>query len=180
MMTSYIIETSRLGLRELVPSDAKQMFDLNNDPDVLLFTGDSPFPSIDATRKFLEDYPDYKLHGFGRWGVIIKETEELIGWCGLKRDKETNKVDIGYRLFKAHWGKGYATEAARACLDFGINELNLLHIVGTADKDNSASIRVFEKLGMKHVDDFEEDGYKCVYQVPTDLLLLTDRGSSKN
>jgi ribosomal-protein-alanine N-acetyltransferase len=157
-MSSYKITTPQLGLRELDPSDAEQMFALNN-AEVLRFTGDSPFLSVAAAYNFLENYPDYKMNGFGRLAVVVKESEEVVvGWCGLKRDMKTNEVDIGYRLFKAHWGKGYATEASKACMDFGINKLKLPRIIGTASKDNLASIRVFDKLGMKHEKEFDDDG----------------------
>ena len=154
----YRVETDRLGLREILVSDAETMFELNSDPEVLRYTGDDPFESVEATREFLENYSDYQRNGFGRWIVVLKATGEILGWCGLKRDRETNEVDIGYRFFRKHWNKGYATEAAKACLVFGFEELELDKIIGRARKENTASLNVFDKLGMSFKEGFEEDG----------------------
>jgi len=154
----YRVETERLGLREILVSDAETMFELNSDPEVLRYTGDDPFESVEATREFLENYSDYQRNGFGRWIVVLKATGEILGWCGLKRDRETNEVDIGYRFFRKHWNKGYATEAAKACLVFGFEELKLDKIIGRARKENTASLNVFDKLGMSFKEGFEEDG----------------------
>lgn len=162
METFPVVTTPRLLLRELTPADADFAYELNNDPEVLQYTGDEPFDSVEAARNFLENYSDYKRNSFGRWGVVLKETGTLIGWCGLKRDSETGEVDIGYRFFKKDWDKGYATEAASACLDKGFSVFRIDRIVGRARKDNAASIRVLEKLGMHFVEDFEEDGDRWV------------------
>jgi len=162
MNTDPILTTDRLVLREILPSDADSMFELNSDPEVLKYTGDDPFESVAATREFLENYSDYQRNGFGRWAVILKETGELLGWCGLKRDRDTNEVDIGYRFLQKHWNKGYATESAIACMRFGAEQLKLERIIGRARTENIASIRVFDKLGMTWVSNFEEDGESWV------------------
>ena len=82
--THYILETPRLGLREITTADAEQAYLLNLDPEVIKYTGDEPFSSIEAARAFLEKYDHYKKYGFGRWAVIRKEDRSLLGWCGLK------------------------------------------------------------------------------------------------
>ena len=145
---NFIIETERLQLRKFHTSDAQKMFELNSDQDVLQYTGDEPFESVEDARQFLENYNAYEKTGFGRWSVILKSTNEFIGWCGLKYHDE-GFVDIGYRFFKREWNKGYATESARACLEYGFKELKLEEIIGRAARENVASIRVFEKLNMK-------------------------------
>jgi len=145
-----ILETERLILREFLESDAKWMYELNTDPDVIRFTGDPAFVSIDAARVFLANYSDYKRNGYGRWAVILKDTNEFIGWCGLKLNEE-DFVDIGFRFFKRHWGKGYASEAAKATLAYGFQNLNFDEILGRALVDNLASIRVLEKLNMTYL-----------------------------
>jgi ribosomal-protein-alanine N-acetyltransferase len=142
-----IIETNRLVLRELDRNDSEFLYNLNLDPEVLKYTGDLPFSSIVDAENFLINYSDYRKTGFGRWAVILKETEAFIGWCGLKLNEE-NLVDIGFRFFKKEWGKGYATESAKAVLDYGFNILKLKEIIGRASKDNISSIRVLEKLNM--------------------------------
>ena len=156
MNNRFVFQTERLILRELSPDDAAFAFELNSDPEVVRYTGDGPFNSVEEARTFLENYSDYKRNGFGRWGVVLKSTGVLIGWCGLKRDIETGEVDLGYRFFRACWNQGFATEAGKACLDnaprFGIHE-----VIARADKANPASWKVMEKLGFSYVEDFEED-----------------------
>lgn len=152
-----ILATERLLLRELTPEDAAFAFELNSDPEVLRYTGDGPFDSVEEARTFLENYPDYARNGFGRWGVVLRETGELLGWCGLKRDRETQEIDLGFRFFRRNWNSGYATEAAQACLQWGFGQ-KMERIVGRAMKTNTASVRVLEKVGMRFVEPFEEDG----------------------
>ncbi len=142
-----MLETSRLFLREFKISDAKKIWELNSDEEVLKYTGDKPFDSVKSAEKFILEYQDYKKNGFGRWAVIDKSKNEFIGWCGLKLN-EKNLIDIGFRFFKQQWNKGYATEAAQACLNYGFDSLNIKEIVGRADKENKSSIRVLEKLNM--------------------------------
>jgi len=154
----FQLHTQRLSLRELTADDAPFAFDLNSDPEVLKYTGDEPFETPEEARTFLENYSDYQRNGFGRWGVVLKESGELIGWCGLKRDRETNEVDLGFRFFRKHWNKGYASEAAFACMEAGFAQFGIDRIVGRARKENMYSIRILEKVGMHFVRDFEEDG----------------------
>ncbi len=142
-----IIETDRLILRELNRNDSLSFYNLNSDPEILKFTGDKPFSSVSEAEKFLINYSDYNKNGFGRWAVILKETNCFIGWCGLKLNEE-NLIDIGFRFFKKEWGKGYATESAKACIEYGFNHLNLNEIIGRASKDNISSIKVLEKINM--------------------------------
>ena len=142
-----MLETDRLFLREFRISDAKKMWELNSNDEVLKYTGDKPFNSVKSAKKFILEYQDYKKNGFGRWAVIEKSKNEFIGWCGLKLNEE-NHIDIGFRFFKQQWNKGYATEAAQACLNYGFDSLDIKEIVGRADKENKSSIRVLEKLNM--------------------------------
>lgn len=90
-----------------------------------------------------------KKNGFGRWAVITKTSNSFIGWCGLKLN-EQNLIDLGFRFFKREWNKGYATEAAHACLEYGFEELNLKEIIGRVARQNKASIKVLEKLSMNY------------------------------
>jgi RimJ/RimL family protein N-acetyltransferase len=145
-----ILETDRLFLREFEITDAATLYELNLDPEVIRYTGDLPFPSVEEAEKFLQNYAAYKDFGYGRWLVIRKADDEVLGWCGLKFLPEKNETDIGYRFFKKYWGEGYATEAARACLDYGFTLLNLQTIVARAMHENKASIKVMEKIGMKY------------------------------
>lgn len=152
-----ILETPRLLLREIVISDAEAMFELNSDPEVMKYTGDVSFKSLKQTKSFIANYPDYKKNGFGRNAVILKETGEFLGWCGLKKLPD-GTVDIGYRFLKRHWNKGYATESAKAMIDLGFKHYGLTEIIGNAAIENPASIRVFEKLDMSYITTRDYDG----------------------
>lgn len=143
-----VIETSRLYLREFELSDAKNMFDLNSDKEVIKYTGDNRFSSESEALEFLASYNHYKIHGFGRWAVILKENDAFIGWNGLKLNEE-NDIDIGFRFYKKYWGRGFAFESAKAVLEHGLNVLKIDCIVGRVIPENIASVRVLEKLGMK-------------------------------
>lgn len=144
-----VLQTKRLLLREFVLDDARDMFNLNSDPEVILYTGDQAFKSVDEAHLFLESYKEYKDNGFGRWAVLDKKRNVFIGWCGFKRNEE-DLIDLGFRFFKKEWNKGFATEAAKATLSYGFGTLNFDRIIGRAAKDNVASLKVLEKLGMRY------------------------------
>ncbi len=148
MENDAILTTPRAYLREFNIDDAEAMYRLNLDPEVIKYTGNSPFANVDEAREFLINYDHYKKYGYGRWAVINKESHEFLGWCGLKFHEEIF-TDLGFRFFKKFWNKGYATETARASLEYGFNKLGLTEIIGRAVPQNVASIRVLEKLNMK-------------------------------
>jgi ribosomal-protein-alanine N-acetyltransferase len=143
-----VLTTERLILREFELTDAEAMFNLNRDEEVLRYIGDKQFESIEDANNFFKNYPDYEKNGFGRWALVTKGDKEVIGWCGLKKH-EDNTVDIGYRIFKNQWNKGYATEASIACLEYGFQVFELDEIIANAATENKASIRVMEKIGME-------------------------------
>ena len=165
---SFLLETPRLFLRELTEADAAEMFALNRYLEVLKFTGDVPFGTVEEARRFLKNYLDYRKNGFGRWAVVRKSDGEILGWCGLKRHAN-GMVDLGFRLMKKHWQKGYATEAAKACVNFGFETLALAEIVGRSEPENNASTRVLEKCGMsfshKEFDDLHHEKEIVVYKI---------------
>lgn len=142
------------------------MLELNSDPEVLKFTGDKAFSSLDEARIFLENYDQYSLYGFGRWAVIQKSTGNFIGWCGLKYSAMTDEVDIGFRFFKAAWNQGFATEAAQKCIELGFDSFGIKRIVGRAMADNIASVKVLEKLGLTFLKEFDFDGEEgVIYEI---------------
>ena len=162
-------ETERLILREITPDDAEQTYLLNLDPEVVQYTGDDSFESVEAARHFLKQYDHYRRYGFGRWGVIRKSDGAFLGWCGLKYSAERDEYDIGFRFFKKYWNQGYATEAAMACLEMGFGHFAMPRIVGRAMVANTASIRVLEKVGLKYVGPcpFEGDNWVLYEAFPT-------------
>ncbi|MDF3028966.1 MAG: GCN5-related N-acetyltransferase [Fluviicola sp.] len=160
-----ILETTRLYLREMTPEDAESAYLLNLDPEVIQYTGDDPFESIEEARDFLEKYESYQKYGFGRWGVILKETNEYLGWCGLKYTPELDEFDIGYRFMKKCWGKGYASEAAEACIRLGFEQFNMKTIVGRAMPANAASVRVLQKIGLTYLENRITEGTEEVIYI---------------
>ena len=161
-----ILETDRCYLRELSVTDADDFFELNNDPEVIKYTGDVAFQNRMEALSFLENYEQYQQFGYGRWAVIEKQSGAFLGWCGLKFSPDLNETDLGFRFFRRYWNQGYATETAKACIDYGFNQLQLKKIVGRAMEANTASIKVLEKVGMTFVGKFEfqlHDG--VLYQI---------------
>jgi ribosomal-protein-alanine N-acetyltransferase len=132
-----------------MPDDAESMFALNADPEVMRYVPDSAFASVDEARAFLVQYQDvYRSDGFARWAAIETATSTWLGWCGLRRQTD-GQVDLGYRYLRRFWGHGLATEAARACVEFGFRTLGLERIIARAEPDNVASVRVLAKIGLR-------------------------------
>ncbi|WP_298511463.1 GNAT family N-acetyltransferase [uncultured Kordia sp.] len=153
-----VLETERTYLRELSIADAESFYNLNLDKEVIRYTGDVVFESINHAKKFLENYDQYQKYGVGRWAVIHKETNDFLGWCGLKYSSSSDEYDIGFRFFRKYWNLGYATETAKACIEYGFHTMQVKSIVGRAMKANIASIKVLEKIGLSYKCDFDFDG----------------------
>ena len=148
-MSTFLFESERLGYRELIPDDAGHLYRLNVDPEVIRYTGDPSFSSEEEARAFVLGYDRYQKHGYGRWGVINKQDREFLGWAGLKL--VDGEVDLSYRFFREVWSQGFATEAARACIQFGFTRLGMSRIVARALPENVASWKVLEKVGMQFI-----------------------------
>ena len=151
---NVIIETNRLLLRNFTIEDASLLYELNHDPEVIRYTLD-PIKDMDHAKEVLQKtiLSQYAIYNHGRWAVHLKPGLEFIGWCGLKYVPERNEIDLGYRFIKPAWGRGYATEAAYACIKYGFEKLNLKRIIGRAMPENTGSLKVLEKCG------FQQEGY---------------------
>lgn len=151
-------------MRELLPTDAEGMFRLDGDPEVHRYLGKNPVTSIEQCRKVIDFIREqYTGNGIGRWAVVERSTGEFVGWSGLKLMKEkinghVDFYDIGYRLIKAHWGKGYATESAAAARRYAFEVLKATDLFAMADVNNRASRRVLEKTGLQYIKTFPYDG----------------------
>jgi len=166
MKAPISLETTRTFLRQLSLEDAQSFYKLNLDPEVLQFTGDVAFDSVEEASAFLANYHPYEQFGVGRLAVIHQTNQEFIGWCGLKYSPEKDEYDIGFRFFKAYWNQGFATETAKKCLEHGFEELNITRIVGRAMAANTASVKVLEKLGMTFKENFDFDGQEgVIYEI---------------
>lgn len=144
-----ILETQRLILRKKVVEDAPFLMALNSNPIVTQYTGDGAFKTIEEAENIVRYViGQYEKNGYGRWLVADKETNQPLGWCGLKYHEDSGETDLGYRFMEKYWGKGYATESAMACLHYGFEHFNLKRVVGRAAVKNTASINVLKKVGM--------------------------------
>lgn len=147
-----IIETERLILRTWQKEDAEAYFQINQDPQVIEFLrGPMTKEQVDEFISAMIIHND--KHSYTLWAVELKETDELIGFIGLKYiDWEahfTPAVEVGWRLGSQYWGKGYATEGASAALNYGFKRCGLKEIVSFTVPSNVRSIRVMEKIGLK-------------------------------
>jgi ribosomal-protein-alanine N-acetyltransferase len=157
-------ETERLVLREILPSDEAGLFELDSDPEVHTYLGNRPVTKIEQVRDVIRfTRQQYTANGIARWAVIEKSSGAFIGWSGLKlvqevTNKQVNFYDLGYRLIRKYWGQGYASESAKASLDYGFNTLKTNVIYAMADAHNAASRKVIEKTGLHYIETFDLHG----------------------
>ncbi len=162
-----VIETERLILRELRQSDAEAMFLLDSNPNVHRYLGNDPVTSIEQCFGYIENIRNqYIQNGIGRFAIELKDSGEVIGWSGLKfitepEHKHVNFYDIGYRLQENYWRKGYATESARAWLDYGFNTMRIPEVYASAHVDNAGSNAILQKIGLKYIEKFYYDDLPC-------------------
>ncbi len=142
--------TGRLILRPLTAEDAEFILELVNDPSFIQNIGDRNVRTLDDAKRYITNGPlaSYAKNGFGLYLVELRETGEPIGMCGLIRRSMLNDVDIGYAYLPRYWSKGYAIEAALAMKEYARDVIRLKGLVAVVDPQNTASIRLLEKLGM--------------------------------
>ena len=146
-----ILETQRLVLRHLLPNDLDNLFVLYRDPEIRQY-----FPEGTLTLEETQEELEWFLNGhprhpeLGLWATIEKETGQFIGRCGLLPWTIDGRfeVEVAYLIAKTHWGQGFGSEAAQAILDYGFNTLHLPRLICLIDEQNTASIRVAQKIGM--------------------------------
>ena len=146
------IETQRLVLREFQPEDFQELAPILANPQVMQFSP-TGVASITQTQERIEGFITcYKEFGFGKWAVIFKESNELIGYCGIavERIDDKDEKELGYRLDSKFWGKGLATEAASAAIQSGFEQFKLPYVLGIVERENIASVRVLEKIEMRY------------------------------
>jgi len=164
-----ILETKRLVLRRLTPEDAPFILELLNDPLFLRFIGDKGVRTVDGARDYIVNGPmaSYAQHGFGLFHVSLKHDGMPIGMCGLLKRELLEDVDVGFAYLPQFSGQGYATEAARATIDYGRSVLGLKRIVAITAPDNEGSQNVLRKIGLRHEKTLKLPAYQ------TDSLLFT-------
>jgi RimJ/RimL family protein N-acetyltransferase len=146
------LETARLTLRRLELADAPFILTLLNEPSFIANIGDRGVRTLADAGRYLREGPlaMYATHGFGLWHAARKSDGAAIGMCGLLKRDILPDVDVGYALLPAHWGQGYAFEAAEATLRHGVSRFGLSRIVAVVSEGNAGSIRVLEKLDMQY------------------------------
>jgi len=176
---NLILETNRLLLRELQLSDAEAFFAMDSNPKVHQYLWNKPVQKIEETIEIIEFVrKQYVDNGIGRFVMISKETNEFIGWAGLKFNTEvvnnkSNFYDIGYRLDEKFWGKGFASEATLAWLQYAFETMNIKTLEAAAHTKNSASNRILQKIGMQMTEQYLEDGiYWNWYQLENENYLF--------
>ena len=156
-------ETERLILRKISPIDENSLFRLDSDPLVHQYLGNSPVTEMHQIKDVIELITkQYENLGIGRYAVLLKETNEFIGWAGLKMYTEKlnghqHFYDLGYRFIPAFWGKGYATEASLAWIDIARSQFKAKDVFAMVDSKNMASKKVLEKCGLIYQNSFEFD-----------------------
>ena len=147
------IETAHLILRGWRAEDADALYEILQEEGILQY-----FPNPKPPERAKAD--DYIAHhlahwmqfGYGHWAVVTRDDDRVVGWNGLEYLPELDETEVAYLLSKRVWGRGYATEAARAAVQFGFESAKLDHIIGLVHPDNVGSVRVLEKCGMSFAD----------------------------
>lgn len=160
MDSNKIIITNRLRLRQWEETDLEPFADLNSDPRVREY-----FPYVLSRQESNQEVFEFSRHidnfGWGFWAVSLIQTDEFIGFIGLEevyfKRPFSPAIEIGWRLAYTHWGKGYATEGAKAALQYGFVTLNLQTIVAYTAVQNKRSRHVMEKIGMSHDPHYDFD-----------------------
>jgi [ribosomal protein S5]-alanine N-acetyltransferase len=163
-----VLETERLILRFLLETDTDNLQLLFGDPEAMRY-----FPSVknhDETREWIQtNIRNYAQHGFGLYACMRKKDDRLIGYCGFIPQDDVNgrnEIEIGYGLIRSYWGLGYATEAAKACKIYGFETLKFHRLISLIRPENTASIKIALRNGMKREPDILRWNYlHTVYSV---------------
>lgn len=144
-----LLQTKRLFLREMTPYDYDSLCKILKDKEVM-YAYEHAFSDEEVKDWLNKQFLRYHNNGYGLWAVILKQTNEMIGQCGLTNQDFNGKevVEVGYLFQKAYWHKGYATEAAIACKEYAFNKLNVDEVFSIIRDNNTASQNVARRNGM--------------------------------
>ena len=146
-----VIETERLNLREMSEADAAFVLEVLNDPGFVRFVGDRGVRTLEDAARYIDErfVKSDRQHGFGLWLVETKDEGVPVGICGLLKRGTLPGIEVGYALLPPFRGKGYAFEAASAAIRYARDVLGLPRLYAITNPDNTISMRVLEKLGMR-------------------------------
>jgi len=158
-----MLETERLILDTWQMSDWTAFRPIATDPEVMRFiTGGMPWTDGQIQTFVDRQVKLYAERGFCRWKLTLKDSRELIGFCGVGFWRDAPDPEIGWWLARRYWGRGFATEAAQAAMRDALERLRLERIISIARPENAASTRIMEKLGLKLECEFEDHGVRLV------------------
>jgi len=148
---AWTLETSRLVLRPMEPGDFDGLYVIWRDPEVMQFIYPDGWPHSLETSRAAFDFlaGQFERDGFGQWVVVERERRAMIGYCGFKATPDPVVGELLYGLVTGRWGRGYATEAARAALAYGFGPAGFRRVVASAVVGHDASMRVLQKVGLE-------------------------------
>lgn len=154
----WYLETDRLALRRFTSADAELLVELDSDVEVMRYLTGRPTPRDEITTKVLPHIlATYERHpGLGTWAAHEKDRGRFIGWFGLLPQMSDGVVELGYRLRREAWARGYATEGARALVEHSFAELGVQRVVAVTMAVNTGSRRVMQNAGLRFVRVFHE------------------------
>lgn len=159
------IETARLRLRHFSQNDFQDLYRLYSDAEVMKYLSMRTREQTQASLS--KQIQHWQQHNFGMWAVVERESGKIIGRCGLGFLDNTSEVGLGYVFDKSYWNRGIATEASKATLKYGFLEAKLERIVAIAKPENTASVRVIQKVGMTYQKSTRYYGHDVVYYAIT-------------
>lgn len=156
------LETERLILRRFTDDDVDVLVELDSDPDVMFYiTGGRPTPRDEIETDILPAFLSYygRFAGYGFWAVVERSTGDFLGWFHFRPGEghAADEPELGYRLRKSAWGKGYASEGSIALIEKGFSEFGVRRVVASTMVVNTGSRRVMEKAGMRLTRMFHQD-----------------------
>lgn len=157
------LESKRLLLLPWESADWTALKPIATDPMVMRYISDGrPWMDAKITEFVERQRRHYCERGFCLWKLLLKSDTQLAGFCGLQPLDDLPAIEIGWWLARDQWGQGLATEAARVVLDDGFSRIGLTRVVAIAQRENRASTRIMEKLGMRYEGDVEHHGIRVV------------------
>jgi RimJ/RimL family protein N-acetyltransferase len=172
------LATPRLQLRRWTPGDAEPFIRMNQDPEVMRYfarpnTAEETMAFIQRINTFFDN------HGYGLFALELKATGEFIGYTGFAEPRFeswfTPCTEIGWRLKREAWGQGYATEAARVCLDYGFQTIGLDRVYSFTALSNAPSERVMQKIGMDRVGEFDHPAIAAGHPLKRHVLYVLEK-----
>ena len=158
-MLSLPIVTARLRIRPFEPGDARPMMSVYGDAEVMRYIPGGTLPDEHAVQKIMdEQLAAHAARGYAYYAVEVSAGGSIVGDAGFGRFEPTGDVELGYTFARRAWGRGYATEAAAACLAAGLDGLDVPRVIAVADVENVASHRVAERIGMRRDGEVEAHG----------------------